>query len=399
MTASGDASQSLLAYSLLTAAVCFALGWWLRSMRGRPGETAVPEPVCEPAQTRVAQLEARLAAAGEEIAAAARQRDEIHAQFAMNENALASAEAARDGALRELDSLRTRIASADEIHKRANQRESEHQRTLDALTAAELNLKAARVAEAQANARAMDAEAVLARSDAAAVHDREQVPALERQLGEVRRMEAAASAELAGLRVRLAETRAQLTAIAGDEALAGTRDAAAKAHAEMHAVAGQNNQLRRELAAAAARIAQLEAASLTLHAQKSWPPPELAEARSAAEKARAAAKSAEGTAGKLRRDLADARTRINGLESTLAATRQASAALATNASDLTDARKAADNVRAELKNAREEIRRLKSDLNRSRPRQQPNTASPVTPSAAEAAPAEAPGVALRVPPV
>ena len=285
------------------------------------------------------------------------------------EEQLAAAESARDGALRELDSLRTRIAAADAIHRRTHERDREHQKTLDALNAAELNLKAARNSEAQANTRAAASEAALLRSQVPAGMDPEIVPALQKQLGEARRLEAAAVAEAADLRTKLAAAREQVTAVASDEALAAVRDDAGKARAEAAAIIAQNGLLRRELDTAKARIAQLEAASLTLHAKMSGPPPELAEARAEIEKARQATRSAEGNAAKLRRDLADFQTRFKAIETTLAATRSASAANIAAGAELAAARKQADQLRSELRAVCEENRRIKEERTQRPPRQ------------------------------
>jgi chromosome segregation ATPase len=313
------------------------------------------------------------------------------------EDQLAAATAARDGALRELDSLRARVASADAIHKRSNQRESELQKTIDALAAAELNLKAARTAESQALARATAAEAALARSGGSVPQETDLLPALEKQLGESRRLESAATAEAADLRAKLADARAQVTAVASDTALAAVRESASKAQAELHAVLAQNGALRRELDNSRARIAQLEAAAVTIQSQKSVPSPELREARSAADKARHALRSAEGTLEKLRRDLATAHTRITGLESTLAATRAASAANISAGTELAAARKMAENLRSDLLAISEENRRLKKDLTPRPPRPRredtpPSAAAPATPPASESPEALAPTV-------
>ncbi|HEX2750402.1 MAG TPA: hypothetical protein VHM91_20515 [Verrucomicrobiales bacterium] len=303
------------------------------------------------------------------------------------EEQLAAAAAARDGALRELDSLRARIASADAIHKRSNQRESEHQKTIDALAAAELNLKAARTAEAQAGARAAAAEAALARAGGSASPDAENVLALQKQLGESRRLESSATAEVAELRAKLAEARAQVTAVASDTALAAIREGAAKAQAEYHAILAQNGALRRELDNVRARNAQLESAAITLQSQKSGPSPELAEARAAADKARGAARSAEGSLNKVRRDLATANTRITGLESTLAATRAASAANVAAGAELATARRIADQLRSDLLAVSEENRRLKRDLSARPPRPRRDEAKPAEPELSAPEPA------------
>lgn len=292
---------------------------------------------------------------------------QLEARLAAAEKEAAAAIAARDGALRELDSLRTRIDSAEAIHKRSHQRESEHQKTIDALAAAELNLKAARIAEAQASTRAAAAEAALTRSGIAPGQEADLV--LQKQLGEARRLEAAATAEAADLRAKLAEAREQVTAVASDSALAAVREAAGKAQAELQAVNAQNAWLRRELDTAGARIAQLESAAVTIQARLSGPPPELAEARAEAEKARNAARSAEGSLNRLRRDLADAKTRITGLETTLAATRQASALNVSAATELAAFKKQADQIRSDLLAVSEENRRLRNELSgRGQPR-------------------------------
>lgn len=301
---------------------------------------------------------------------------------------LASLTAAHDGALRELESLRARIASADEIHRRAHQRDSEHQRTIDALAAAELNLKAARTAEAQANARAAAAESAAARGNSqAASPDPESVMQLERQLGEARRREDTALADAADLRNKLAAAREQVTAVASDEALASLRESAGKAAAELHAVNAQNAVLRRELDTARARTAQLESAAVTIQARLSGPPPELAEARSEAEKARHAARSAEGTINKLRRDLTDAQTRLKGIETTLAAARAASASNLSAATDLAAAKKQAAQLRSDLLAVSEENRRLKQELSGKapqRPAKKEGEAAAKTPAADKA---------------
>lgn len=311
------------------------------------------------------------------------------------EEQLSAAEASRDGALRELDSLRTRIAAADAIHKRAHERDSEHQKTLDALSAAELNLKAARNSEAQANARAASAEAALNRSQVPAGMDPEIVPAMQKQLGEARRLEAAAAAEAAELRAKLAAAREQVTAVASDGALAAVREDAAKARAEAAAIIAQNGLLRRELDTAKTRIAQLEAASLTLHAKMSGPPPELAEARTETEKARQTARSFEGIAVKLRRDLAETQTRFKAIETTLAATRAASAANIAAGAELANARKHADQLRSELRAVCEENRRIKEERAQRPPRQKEER----KPEALLAAPVEraAPATELAFP--
>ena len=285
------------------------------------------------------------------------------------EEQLAATEAARDGALRELDSLRTRIAAADAIHKRAHERDRDHQKTLDALAAAELNLKAARNSESQAHSRAAAAETALIRSQVPAGMDPEIVPALQKQLGEARRLEAAAGAEAAELRSKLAAARDQVTAVASNEALAAVRDDAAKARAEGAAIFAQNGLLRRELDTAKARIAQLEAAAVTLHAKMSGPPPELAEARAETEKARRAARSFESIAVNLRRELAETHTRLKAIETTLAATRAASAANISAGTDLAAVRRHAEQLRSDLLAISEENRRLKRDLSSRPPRQ------------------------------
>ena len=326
--------------------------------------------------------------------------DPMETDLTSPEEQLAAAVAARDGALRELDSLRARIASADAIHKRSNQRESEHQKTIDALAAAESNLKAARTAESQASARAAAAEAALARTGGNAAPDTENVLALQKQLGELRRLESSATAEVADLRAKLAEARAQVTAVASDTALAAIREGAAKAQAEYHAILAQNGALRRELDSVRARNAQLESAAVTLQSQKSGPSPELAEARTVADKARAAARSAEGSLNKVRRDLATATTRITGLESTLAATRAASAANISAGADLANARRIADQLRSDLLAVSEENRRLKKDLSARPPRPRREEPQPAerdisapepdapAPTATDSAPAE-----------
>lgn len=298
------------------------------------------------------------------------------------EEQLAATEAARDGALRELDSLRTRIAAADAIHKRAHERDRDHQKTLDALAAAELNLKAARNSESQANERAAAAEAALLRSQVPAGMDPEVVPALQKQLGEARRLEAAAAAEAADLRTKLAAARDQVTAVASDEALAAVRDDAGKARAEGAAILAQNGLLRRELDTAKARIAQLEAAAVTLHAKMSGPPPELADARAETEKARQNARFFESTAVKLRRDLADTQARLKAIETTLAATRAASAANISAGAELAAVRRQADQLRSELRAVCEENRRIKEERSQRPPKQREErkpAAPPATP--------------------
>ena len=311
------------------------------------------------------------------------------------EEQLAAAEAARDGALRELDSLRTRIAAADAIHKRAHERDREHQKALDSLNAAELNLKAARNSEAQATARAAAAEAALLRSQVPAGMDPEIISALQKQLGEARRLEAAAVNEAADLRAKLAAAREQVTAVASDEALAAVREDAGKARAEAAAVVAQNGLLRREVDTAKARIAQLEAAAVTLHTKMSGPPPELAEARAEAEKARHTARSFEGIAVKLRRELAETQTRFKAIETTLAATRAASAANIAAGAELANARKQADQLRSELRAVCEENRRIQQERSQRPPRQREER----KPAESPAVPTEraAPAVELAFP--
>jgi DNA repair exonuclease SbcCD ATPase subunit len=297
------------------------------------------------------------------------------------ESQLQEALAARAGSLRELDSLRNRIASAEEIHRKAHQRESEHQRTSDALAAAELNLKAARIAEAQALSRATAAEAALARTgQSASAGDPDATAALERQLGEARRREDALAAEVAELRSKLEAARAQVTAVASDEVLAALRDTAGRATAELHAVNAQNAALRRDLDAARARTQQLEAAAVTIQARLSGPPPELAAALAELEKARHATRSAEGNNNRLRRELDTAKTRIAGLETTLAAARQASVLTQSVTADLAAARK-------QVEQLREELRRLKKGP---APANRPNDRGPRPPRDQERAPAAAP---------
>jgi chromosome segregation ATPase len=283
------------------------------------------------------------------------------------------------------ENLRSRIAAAEEIHKRAHERDREQQRLLDAVAAAELNLKAARNSEAQAIARAMAAEAASSRSQSSAGIDPGTVAALEKQLGEARRMESAAAAEAAALREQLEEARRSLTAAAGDGLLASLREEASKARAEHAAVSVRSNVLARELELARARIAQLEAAAVTIQARASGPPPELREARAEADKARHAARSAEGTISKLRRDLSDALSRIKALETTLAATRAAIAVSPSVSGDLAAARREAADLRSQLNTARSEIGRLKQ-ARPPRPPREPREPGDDRPAPAAAAP-------------
>ncbi len=302
---------------------------------------------------------------------------------------LAAVTAARDGVERELDSLRARIASADALHKRWNQRESEHQKAIDALAAAESNLKAARTAEFQATTRAATAEAALTRGGAVASPDGESLLALQKQLGESRRLESAATTEAAELRARLADVRAQMTALATKPASAPQEDEAGKAKRELQAVIAQNAVFRHDLDNARTRITQLEAAAVTLQArQTTGPSPELLETRIALDKARNAVRSSEGNASRLRKDVTDARTRITALESTLAATRAASAANITAGAELEKVRAAADRLRSDLLAVTEENRRLKRDQ-APRPARPPREGKPAADAPASPAPAPA----------
>lgn len=279
------------------------------------------------------------------------------------------------------ENVLARIAAAEEIHKRAHERDREHQRVLDALAGAELNLKAARIAEAQANTRATTAEAALARHAATAGIDPEELATLHKQIGESRRLESAATSEAAALRQQLDDARRQFTSVAGDDAQAAMREETAKARAEYAAATAKNSQLARELEQVKARNAQLESAALTIQARASAPVPELAEARTEAEKARQAARSAEGNVGKLRRDLTDAQTRIKALEITLAATRAAISSSTSISGDLAAARRDVADLRNQLNAARSEIGRLKQNHAPRPPREpRPDRREPRDPS-------------------
>jgi len=289
------------------------------------------------------------------------------------------------------DNLQSRLAAAEEIHKRAHERDREHQRLLDALSAAELNLKAARNSESQALARAAAAEAALARRGVAPLVDPETVAALEKQLGEARRQESAATAEAAALRTQIEELRRSHNAANGVSAQATLREDAARARAELAALQTKLAQLARELETVKARNAQLESAALTIQSRSSGPPPELLEARAELEKARQAARSAEGSAAKFRRDCADAQTRIKGLETTLAATRAAISTSSSVSGDLAAARREAADLRKQLQDARSEIGRLRNTQKSRDPRplrdqreprdRAPNAAPPANPTA------------------
>jgi chromosome segregation ATPase len=366
LAAAGDNGSAAL-YVILTGAVCFAVGWWLAG-KAAPPVAGIPAPVSEPGPQKVAVLEEKFIAAREEAAAAAKRLEEVSATISNLESRAAAAEAARETAQRERDTLRSRVDAAEDIHRRSAQRDSDHQKTLDALAAAELNLKAARIAETQATERAARAEASLARVEGVPAVEPGQLAVLEKQLGETRRLQQEAETEAAALRQQLGETRSQLTAFAGDASLAALRAAAGRAEEEKRAAADRTAQLQRELDSAIARIAQLEAAAVTLQSKITGPPPELAEARAAAERARAAQKSAEDATGKIRQELEAANARARGLESTLNATRQASASLTNTAADLAEALRHAETLKDELKTARDELKKLKSEGPLKKPR-------------------------------
>ena len=161
LAASGDNSSSAI-YVILTGVVCTVLGWWLRKTLAHPSQEPVQTPL-DSVPGKLAQLEEKLATVREETAAAKLGHVEAARKNAALESRANAAEAAREKAERERDTLRARADAAEEIHRRSAQRESEHQKVLDSLAAAELNLKGARIAESQAQERAAIAEAALTR--------------------------------------------------------------------------------------------------------------------------------------------------------------------------------------------------------------------------------------------
>jgi hypothetical protein len=194
--------------------------------------------------------------------------------------------------------------------ERARQSEAEHRKALEDLIAAESSLKAARLAEAEAHARTRAAEESAARPVPAGA-DPEQLAALERQLAEVRALEAT------------------------------SREAAAIALADSKAAVELKSRLNQELVAA----------------------------QTATQEARVSAASAESRAALLNRDLLEARNRIAALEAVPAvAPVAAEPPPADSQEELIEARHAAETARAELKAAREEIRKLRSELSSPKPR-------------------------------
>ncbi len=384
LAASGDNSSSAI-YVILTGVVCTVLGWWLRKTLAHPSQEPVQTPL-DSVPGKLAQLEEKLATVREETAAAKLGHVEAARKNAALESRANAAEAAREKAERERDTLRARADAAEEIHRRSAQRESEHQKVLDSLAAAELNLKGARIAESQAQERAAIAEAALTRSESGPGLDPELLAAVEKQLGETRRLLQDAEADAATQRLQLAESRAQLTALAGDEALAALRRSAARAEDDKRAACDRTAQIQRELDSALTRITQLEAAAVTLQSKISGPPPELAEAKADAARTRVALKFAEDATAKVRQELDAVAARARGLESTLNATRQASASLTSTGADLAEALRTIDSLKDDIKSARDEIRKLKNDAPHRKPRPiltspRPASSPPVQPGA------------------